>query len=199
MKREKKAQKLQHQQVERAQEAAIGERQWAMGAQREFLDGKTQIPGEVPRQKTVLNNLDQSNGRNNVQESHHPWGAQNDWWPSSSESTQHCGAPTNAPTWDRASRRSRPVLSTGSNHPSNSHAALAYSQIANPPRFPIYKFAVWRHEISRLVDSYDGVNQGRLLAAIGVASSPLLKGALGDFSESTKANKNTRSVGNSRS
>ena len=138
----------------------------------------------MQRRQTVSNDLAQPDGRNNVQESHHPWGARNDRRPSSSESTQQRGVPTNSPTCARESRRSFPVLPTWQNHPNNpnnSQAAAAYSQIAISPQFPTNKFDGCKKEISRMIDLNDGVNYGRLLAALGVASSPVLKGMMDDF------------------
>ena len=79
----------------------------------------------------------------------------------------------------------------GSN--SNVHSTVAYSQIASPPFSNQERLGWWKKSSGCWVEINDDINEGRLLASLGVNATPILKGFLPDYFETAKTFKVGRS------
>ena len=73
-------------------------------------------------------------------------------------------------------------------------ATVVYSQITNPPNLTPERYEEWGRSLGLWLEINEGIQVGRLVATMGVSATPMLKGVLNDYFESTKGRKEDRSA-----
>ena len=73
-------------------------------------------------------------------------------------------------------------------------STVAYQQITPAPEFNLERYEDWKKSMTWWQELNMGTDQNRLLATVGIAANPVVKGILQDYFESTKQEKSRRSV-----